>query len=255
MNILIVAIAGLLQGILEWIPISSQGVISMFLVIAGYDFSSSINLALFLHFGTMFAVISYFKDDVKGLIKPKNTKDLNLLYFIISGTIISLIIGGPIYLFLNSDSNIFSKVNIFIGFMLLITGILQVVRKNFSLRKMNSETSVNDGLIVGASQGFSVLPGISRSGITVFSLLLRGFNIDYALKLSFLLSIPVVFIESVYQAIFKGMAFELSYLVGAFVAFIVGKLTIGFFLKITKKMDFSIFCIIMGFLSIISAIF
>jgi undecaprenyl-diphosphatase len=255
MNIFIAAIAGLLQGILEWIPVSSQGVISMFLVISGYDFSTSINLALFLHIGTMFAVISYFKEDVKGLIRPKTTNDLNLLYFILSGTIISLIIGGPIYLFLNSDSNIFSSVNVFIGFMLLITGVLQIIRKNFNLRKMNSETTVNDGLVVGAFQGFSVLPGISRSGITIFSLLLRGFNIDYALKLSFLLSIPVVFIESVYQAIFNGMVFDLTYVVAAVIAFFVGKLTIGFFLKITKKIDFSLFCIIIGFLSMISAIF
>ncbi|MFA5333438.1 MAG: undecaprenyl-diphosphate phosphatase [Candidatus Nanoarchaeia archaeon] len=255
MNIVIAAIAGLLQGIFEWIPISSQGIISMFLVLTGQDFSSAVNIALFLHVGTMFAVISFFKDDIKGLVRPKNTKDLNLLYFILSSTFVSLLIGGPIYLFLNSESTIFSSVNVFIGIMLLVTGALQIIRKNFSLRKMGSETNLNDGLIVGASQGFSVIPGISRSGITVFALLLRGFNTDYALKLSFLMSVPVVFIESMYQAVFKGFGFDLNYLVAAFIAFFVGKLTIGFFLKFVKKIDFSAFCIILGFLSIVSAIF
>jgi len=255
MDLIISFIIGVLQGIFEWIPISSQGVISLFLTAIGYDFLEAVDIALFLHLGTALATISYFKKDVAGIINPKNEKDSNLLRFIIISTFFSLLIGGPVYLFLNSESLNFSSVNLFIGLMLLITGTLQGIKKNFKFRKTDSKISFTDSLVSGGAQGLSVIPGISRSGTTMFSLLLRGFNPEYCIKLSFLMSIPVVLIESVYQAVFKGFGFQIEYLFAAFVAFVVGRATISFFLKYVKKINFSIFCIILGVLSIVSAIF
>jgi undecaprenyl-diphosphatase len=255
MNIIIALVIGLLQGILEWIPIGSQNIIASFLALAGYGFSEANDIALFLHAGTMLAVMSYFKDDLKAMAKPKTSHDLNMLYFIISSTFASLLIGGPIYFFLKSGSSIFLGINVFIGLMLITAGALQIARKNFDLRKMDSNVNVNDGLISGAAQGFSIVPNISRSGITIFSLLLRGFKPDYAVKLSFLISIPVIFIESFYQAVFGGFAFDFGYLVAAAAAFFVGRIIIKYFFGFIKKINFSAFCIALGFLSIISAIF
>jgi undecaprenyl-diphosphatase len=255
MNLIVALISGLLQGILEWIPIGSQNIIANFLTLTGYGSSDANNIALFLHAGTMLAVISYFREDLKAMAKPKTSHDLNMLYFIISSVFTSLLIGGPIYFFLKSDSSAFLSINIFIGLMLITAGALQIARKNFNLKKMDSKVTVNDGLISGAAQGFSIIPNISRSGITIFALLLRGFKPDYAVKLSFLISIPVIFIESFYQAFFKGFAFDFGYLVAAATAFFVGRIIIKYFFRFIKKINFSAFCIALGFLSIISAIF
>ncbi|MDD4353545.1 MAG: undecaprenyl-diphosphate phosphatase [Candidatus Nanoarchaeia archaeon] len=255
MNIIIALISGMLQGILEWIPIGSQNIIANFLVLTGYTSLQANDIALFLHIGTMFAVISYFKKDLHNIIKPKTSYDLSMLYFMISSLFTSLLIGGPIYFFLKSDSSIFLSINIFIGLMLIVTGALQVIRNNFNLRKIDSNVTANDGLISGIAQGFSVIPNVSRSGITIFSLLMMGFKPDYAVKLSFLISIPVIFIEAFYQAFFKGFVFDIGYLIAAITAFFIGRLVIGHFFKFIKKINFSAFCILLGILSIISAIF
>ncbi|MDD2678473.1 MAG: undecaprenyl-diphosphate phosphatase [Candidatus Nanoarchaeia archaeon] len=255
MDLIIYAIAGFLQGIVEWIPLSSQGVVSFFLVNMGYEFSKAIDVSLFLHAGTMLAVISYFKKDVKKMVYPKNPQDFNLLRFILISVFFSLLIGSPVYFILKSYSFDFSSANIFIGAMLFITGGLQMIRKKFSAKKIDSKVSVADSIISGSSQGFSVIPGISRSGITIFAFLLRGFTPEYSMKLSFLMSVPVVLAESVYLAIFEGFAFRIEYLIGGAVAFFVGRMTIGLFLKIAKKIDFSVFCILLGALSIASTMF
>ncbi|MDD5441786.1 MAG: undecaprenyl-diphosphate phosphatase [Candidatus Omnitrophica bacterium] len=255
MNIFIAIALGFLQGILEWIPVSSQGIISLFLNSQGYSFVRALDVALFLHAGTMLSVIVYFRNDFKKMLKPKSSDDLNLLYFMICATFFSLLIGGPAYLFLKSSNLNISGINVFIGLMLFVTGALQIIRKNFNVKKKDNDANASDGSFVGVSQGFSVIPGISRSGITIFALLLKGFSPQQAIRLSFIISVPVVFIESFYQLIFQGFAFELTYLVAAAIAFIVGIATIGFFIKLVKKIDFSIFCFAIGFLSIISAIF
>jgi len=255
MNLIIALIAGMLQGLLEWVPIGSQNIISNFLALAGYSSSQANDVALFLHIGTALAVISYFKKDLKGIIKPKNVENLNMLYFIITSTILSLVIGGPIYFFLKSDSSMFLGINIFIGIMLIVIGALQALRNNFNVRKMDSEVRAIDGVVSGVAQGFSVIPNVSRSGITIFSLLILGFKPDFAVKLSFLISIPVIIIESVYQAVFKGFIFDFSIIAAVITAFFVGRLIIGFFFKFIKKIEFPAFCIGLGFLSIISAIF
>ena len=108
-------IAGILQGILEWLPVSSEGIVSLFLQNNGYTLSQSVDIALFLHLGTLFATISFFWNDIKKITKPKTTNQVNMLSFLLMTTFISLVVAGPLYLIIQVVSESFAdKVGIII---------------------------------------------------------------------------------------------------------------------------------------------
>ncbi|MBN1923263.1 MAG: undecaprenyl-diphosphate phosphatase [Nanoarchaeota archaeon] len=244
-------ISGIIQGILEWLPVSSEGFVSLFLQNAGYTFEQAVDVALFLHIGTLAATISYFWTDFKKMVSPKTTNQMNLLIFFLWTTLFSVLIAGPLYLFIQTISvNFADKVGLIIGSLLVITGLLQLFRKNFGSRAEKSVKKI-DGIITGLAQGAAVLPGISRSGSTTLALLIQGFNINSALKLSFLASIPVIFIAQLVSGLKNGFYLNIGYLLAGLTAFIVGRLTIQYLLKVAEKVNFSIFCIIFGLIAII----
>jgi len=248
-------IAGILQGVLEWLPVSSQGIISLFLANIGYTLEQAVDISLFLHVGTLIATIHYFWKDSKKIVVPKSRKNVNILLFILWSSFISLLIGGPLYLSIPFLSGLLSeKIGLLIGSFLIITGIIQLFRKSFSSRSY-ADVKRSDGIINGAAQGFSALPGISRSGSTTLALLVQGFSIDSALKLSFFSSIPIIFLVQLYSGVKNGFFLDAGYLLAAFTAFVVGRLSIDYFLKIAKKFNFALFCIIFGLLNVAITIF
>ena len=246
-----IIISGIIQGIFEWLPVSSEGLISLLLTNLGYSLQQSVDVALFLHIGTLLATISFFWKDIKEIAQPKTAKAVKELSFIIWTTIISLLIGGPLYIAIQFLSvNFADKVNLLIGSFLIITGLIQLFRKNFNTRNYNS-VDRNDGIITGVAQGFSILPGISRSGSTTLALIIKGFNVESALKLSFFASIPVIFIAQLASGLKNGFMFNPVYLIGALVAFAIGRITIKYLLNIAEKINFSTFCIVFGVLAIL----
>lgn len=245
-------LVGAIQGLLEWLPISSEGFVTLILTNLGYSLQQSVDLALFLHLGTLFAAISYFRKDLKEIINPKTRKDINKLLFVIWASVISGIIGMPLYFLFTSLSNSLSDSigQIFIGFFLFITGTFQLLRKDINIRKVSSVNS-KDGIITGIAQGFSALPGISRSGITTLVLNIRDFKVSDALKLSFIVGIIPIFGITLVTGIRNGFYFSLEHLLGALSAFIIGRLTIDYFLKLVRKVNFGNFCIIFGVVNIL----
>lgn len=244
-------IVGFLQGVLEWLPVSSQGIISLLLTNWGYNLQQAVDIALFLHAGTLLATVSYFWKDIKIILKPKKPKDLKLLSFILWTTLVTLIIGGPLYLAIPFLSSVLTdKVGVMIGFFLIITGLIQYLRKGFNNRGFK-QVNRSDGLINGFAQGFAALPGISRSGSTTLALLIQGFSVESALKLSFFASIPAIFLIQAFTGFKNGFIFSLDYLLAGFTAFIVGRLTIKKFLEIAKNVNFAGFCIIFGLLNVL----
>lgn len=244
-------IIGFLQGILEWLPVSSQGVISSLLQNWGYNLKESVDIALFLHLGTLCATISFFWNDLKRVLNPKTTKDLNILSFISWSTLFSLIIAAPFYILINLLSVSYTdKGELIVGSLLIITGLLQVLKHNFSKRGYK-KVEGKDGILTGLAQGFSVLPGISRSGTTTLALLINGLSIESALRLSFFASIPVIFIAQLATGLMNGFFFKIEYLLAAFTAFIVGRFSIKYLLKIAKNINFASFCVIFGIITIL----
>jgi undecaprenyl-diphosphatase len=258
-------VLGTIQGIAEWLPVSSEGMI--FLVKSNF-FSSDegileiARLALFLHFGTFLAALVFFRKEVFSLIKDlflwnkiSKSKKSILLFFIIS-TLISGVLG---LILLKVADNFGSKIEdygkyitFFVGILLLITAWLQIKAKKGGV-KTEYDLKTKDGILLGIAQGFAALPGLSRSGLTVASLMIRKFNPETAIKLSFLMSLPIVLAGNIILNLdsFKPNA---NNMVGLLASFIFGLITIKFLLKFAKKINFGWFIFGFAVLTILSAL-
>lgn len=237
---------GILQGIFEWIPISSEGVIaltSQYLI----QQINPIDIALFLHLGTLFAVLVYFRKDWKEIVLLKNPK---LLRFLIITTIISLAIGFPLYNLIRNFST--GTTLLFVmGFGLLITAYFHKLRKNpnMSLEKKSGKLA----LIAGSLQGISVIPGLSRSGSTIFGLSLGKLSPFEILKISYIMSAPVILASSIYLTLKNPTIFFTGW-PSLISSFFVGIISLSFLMKFAKKINFYIFAIIFAVLCFIGGI-
>jgi len=186
-------VLGTIQGIVEWLPVSSEGVLvlirtNFFDIEQGLE--KTIREVLFLHLGTFLAAFLYFRKDVFRVWGNKK-----LFNFLLITTIITGLLGyGLLNLFVNLEEQVALSgkfITLAIGLLLLITAYLQIRAKTRGHREIR-DLKTGDSLLLGLMQGLAVLPGLSRSGLTVSSLLLKKFNSRDALKLSFLMSLPVV---------------------------------------------------------------
>lgn len=233
---------GILQGIFEWLPISSEGVVSL----AGSFFLKDFNIvdfSLFLHLGTFFACVFYFWKDLKEILFFKNKE---LFRFLLISTIFSLIVGFPLYKLV--------KGIIFGNFLLIITGIGLLFTSYFNRKRIGLRISFDRlAILAGIFQGLAVIPGFSRSGATVFALSFSKLNPEEILKISYLMSIPVVFVSSVYlylessQILFESWPAFLS-------SFLVGFLSLKVLISLSKKMNFSKFALFFALLCFLGAI-
>ncbi|MBU2101045.1 undecaprenyl-diphosphate phosphatase, partial [Candidatus Micrarchaeota archaeon] len=174
-------------------------------------------------------------------------KEKNLLKFMVIAVLSTAITGIPIYLFLEQLSVSSFYLSVLIGLMLIVTGILQLKKK----QEKKAEENSRNAFFLGLGQGFSVLPGISRSGTTTSVLLFEGFSPEKAFKLSFLLSVPSVFLAEVLFGLKEGISFEPNLILSILIAFVSGYLSIKYLLGLAKKINFTYFCIGLGIFYII----
>lgn len=257
-------ILGIIQGITEWLPISSSAMTTLIMTnfFGVTDLGVLLHQALFLHLGTFFAALIYFRKDVAHLIqslfhyRSSKTETKKVLKFLILTTLITGIL-GIIILKLLTDINLEltgKTITFAVGLLLLVTGTLQLSAKNKGLRKIiNIENS--DSWLAGFTQGLAVLPGISRSGITVSTLLLKKFDDTTALRLSFLMSLPVVLLGNIFLNIPDLAAvFTYASIVGLLASFLFGLLTIHALMKLSKKINFGWFVLIIAVLMMVSVL-
>ena len=253
MNIFNSIILGIVQGVTEFLPISSSGHLVIFQHFMYIE--EGLTLNVFLHFGTLVAVTIVFWKDILGMITLK--KDYRkLTYFVIIGSIPAGIIG---ILFEDIFEEIFSTVTV-VGVALIITGFLlwfsdRIDTKEKELKEMN----LRDTMVVGFAQAFAIIPGISRSGSTIVAGLFKGLNRKLAAKFSFLLSIPVIggaTLLKVRDLVTVGMGntslIEIG--VGTLSAAIAGYFSIKLLLNLINKEKLSVFayyCWLIGFAIII----
>jgi len=231
-------ILGILQGIFEWLPVSSEGIVAL----AGYLFNidNPIDTALFLHLGTLLAVLVYFRKDWLEIVTLKNKK---LLRFLIITTIVSLIVAYPLYKLIK---------NIAIGnTLLLITGFALLITAYFQKRRL-SINSNNLAFITGLLQGLAVIPGLSRSGSTVFGLSMGKISPLEILKTSYIISGPVVLASSIYIALNEPII--INTWPALISSFITGLISLYILLNIAKRINFFKFILAFGLICILGGI-
>jgi len=237
-NVIEVLILSAIQGISEFLPISSSA--HLILVSSLYEFkSSSLLIDISLHLGSLFAIIYYFKND---LLDIKNNS--RLLIFIIVGSIPLIIVGYILY----STGIIYELRNIkVIAWTTLIFGIiLYIADKNSLDKKISTNLNMKSILFIGLFQILSLIPGVSRAGITITGTRILKFNRIDSSKISFLLSIPALA-----GASFLGLkdvfdqSVEFNYLVIIAIvsSFIFSFITVKFFLIYVNKFSMNVFVI------------
>lgn len=255
-------ILGAIQGIAEWLPVSSEGII--FLVKAnffpGAGVEEILKQALFLHFGTFLAALVYFRKEVFHLIRAlfkypqESLETRKLLNFLIVTTIISGILGYLLYRStqdLGAENLTAQGINLAVGLLLLITAGVQFRAQSLKKGEFRGYSQSNkfDNIILGLAQGAAAFPGLSRSGLTVSALLLRRFEEQTALKMSFLMSLPIVLGGNILLNLEK-FNLSLENAVALLASFVFGLITIKFLLKLAEKMNFAVFVLIFALLTI-----
>ncbi|VVB78936.1 Undecaprenyl-diphosphatase [uncultured archaeon] len=227
-------ILSIIQGIAEWLPISSSGHLAIMQNFFGFQ---NLSFDVFLHFASILAVFVVFFWDIVSLLNIRKRKNIRYILLILLGIIPAGVVG---FLFRKEIEGLFSNM-IYLGIFFIISGILIYLTK-FSREKKETLTWF-DSLFIGAFQAVAILPGISRSGATVSSGMYRGLSKQEAVRFSFLMAIPVVLGAGVLE-LKNIVVSDISYnllVISFIVTFLVSLFTIKILLRIIKTDKFYLF--------------
>lgn len=240
---------GLVQGLTEFLPVSSSGHLVLLTKLIGID--ESLFMSILLHEATLFSIVVVFYKDIWQMIRhPFSTKTMQIVAATIPTCLIVLVIMPLV------------KQSFMGGFLPLcfaITAILLCASQSLAKRNVAKELDSKTAIIMGIAQGFAVFPGISRSGSTICAGYLAGGDRKQVTKFSFLMSIPIIFLSmimEIYDVIVGGV--QITFPVWAIIlsfltAFVVGVLAIKLMMKITEKswlIWFSIYLVIIAIISL-----
>ncbi len=260
-DVLVALAAGIVQGLVEWLPISSSGNLSLFLTAVGTAPDIAVRLALFLQMGTTLSAAVYYRETIVDAVRtapgwrPRAAfDDVNAeTSFVLVATAMTGLVGIPIYLLLidvASDLTGGAFVAL-IGLLLVFTGLLQRATESISLGDRGTP-SLLDAVLVGAFQGLTILPGVSRSGTTASVLLFRGYEGPASFRLSFLLSIPAGIGAGVLILLDEGLPTTGPEAVVALVtSAFVGYAAIDAIMRIVHEVEFWVVCVVLGGLAVI----
>ena len=258
-RVVVAVVLGVLQGVFEWLPISSEGNLVVFLtVVEGASPADAVGLSLFLHLGTAAAAAAFYRDELAGMVRlvpdwrPGGAFDGERasLTFLTVATLASGVVGIAAYVALAEAMTAFTggAFVALVGALLVGTGVLQRVAGAVELGGRRFPDGV-DAILVGGLQGLAILPGVSRSGVTTSALLLRGHDGPSSFNLSFLLSIPAALGAGAIAVVDAGglpaigpSAAAVALLTSA----VVGYLTIGALIRLVERVAFWGICVGLG---------
>ena len=258
MNEIDAIILGVIQGLTEFLPVSSSGHLEITRELLNTNQLPSDNLLMtsVLHFATALSTILVFRKDIYDLIKGLFEKENKTSKSYVIKILIAIVPAGLVGFLLSDEIEfLFSGNMTLVGIMLIITGTLLFLTK--ILKTKNFKISSVHALIIGLSQAFAVIPGISRSGATICTSLFLGNNKSEAAKFSFLIVIPVIF-GAILKDVLSGDIFDneikISILIIGFISsFLTGVLACKLMLKIVANNNliyFSFYCFVLGIISI-----
>ena len=256
-------VLGIIQGIGEFLPISS----SAHLIIIPYLFNFNLSMTeseklafdVALHFGTLMSVlIVYFKDWLKlvggvfqKVFKKKDNFNNRMFWYLVAATIPGAVVG---MLFEDVITNVVRENVLVIAICLAVMGVLIYLGDKWASQHYTKEASFKEltfkqTFIIGLSQALAVIPGFSRSGTTILAARLMGVSREAAAKFTFLLSTPIIFGAAIVNV--GDLIISKEIIVGVITSMVVGLLCIKFLLAYIKKHDFSVFAFYRVFIAIV----
>ena len=249
-EIIYTIILGIIQGLTEFLPVSSSGHLTLFAEIFKMT-ENNLFTAVALHFGTLMAVVVFYFKDLLGLLKKENHKTLgNLVIATIPAGLFMLVINSSVEKLFNSSK--------FVSFGFLITAIILLITDFIGKRiKTTKPITWKSALVMGMSQAFAIVPGISRSGSTISGgLILASGERKEVADFSFLMSVPIILGSTIFELFSVEISSVnwIATLLGVLSSFITGYLAIRFMLKIIGKCNFKWFSLYLFLLSFITFI-
>lgn len=244
------ALLGLAQGLAEWLPVSSEGIVAAVHSLAfDADLKAAVSFSLWLHLGTALAAVAALRRDIGNLLRDAAApprRPTPMLVFLVVATAASAPPGLALLLGLPEFSQRMGAAAMaVVGGLMLITGLV-LLRRRAGGRRIRETANGWDGILTGLAQGLAVLPGLSRSGLTASVLLWRGFDRREALTLSFLLSVPASLAAGLYAAGQGGFYAAPPALAALVIAAVTGFITVKVLLKLAERVNFGWFVIIVG---------
>lgn len=285
MSLLQAIIMGIIQGLTEFLPVSSSGHLALFKILFGVETETGILYDVLLHVGTLAAICLVYYKDIWKLIaegcciirdvfvniviffRNKIKKETESYRRVVSNgyrkfvmlVIVSTIPTGVIGVFGRDAVSLASEILIVPGICLIITAILLFIADHIKDgNKLPKSVTYTNAFSIGIAQGIATLPGLSRSGTTITACLLCGYQRNFAVKYSFIMSIPAILGALVLELTDIGTVSVAPteifyYVIGMLIAAVVGYICIKTMLVIVRKKKFTIFaiyCLLVGALSI-----
>jgi len=257
-------VLGIIQGATEFIPVSSTAHLRVIPALLGWKDIGAAYSAV-IQIGTLFATLLFFKRDIfqltRGFLRALKQKDLlsndesRIFLLIIVGTIPISLFGLVLKRFIEGEARGLYLISVA---LIVLAIILYIAEKNSTKKKAFKDISIKDGMIIGLAQALALIPGSSRSGVTITAGLLRGLRRDVAARYSFLLSIPAIGLSGLYE-LYKERQMLLnenftSLAIATIVSGIVGYLSIRFlisYLKTRSNFIFIVYRILLGIIILI----
>lgn len=262
MDIINAIILGIIQGLTEFLPVSSSGHLELGKAILGDQSvpEESLMFTVVLHFATALSTIVIFRKDIfsllKGIFQFKWNEDLQFASKIIISMLPAVVVG---LFFEEQLESLFGGNIMLVGFMLLITAALLFLADK--AKNTNKKVSFSNAFLIGISQAIAMLPGISRSGATISTSVLLGNDKTKAARFSFLMVVPLIFGKIAKDVLGGDLNFESHTIVpltaGFIAAFVAGLFACTWMIALVKKSKlsyFAIYCAIVGLIAIIFSI-
>ncbi len=255
MTYLQAVILGLIQGLTEFLPVSSSGHLVIFQNFFGFT-EPLIQFDVMLHLGTIIAVLVAFWQEIIRLLRFPWRHDFWVV-------IVACIPVGIFGFFLDDYVSALFSSTIAVGIALLVTGLLMFLSDRMTGYKKWKDITYKNALIIGLCQGCAIIPGLSRSGSTIFGALLCHLDRNTAARFSFIMSVPVIlaaagksFVEAFSES--GGVGIVPQYFVGMLVAAVTGWFAIRFFIRLLEKANmkyFAYYCWLVGVALLVKVIF